>query len=679
MAYIDIVGGTPSTIDHSVATEVYVRAEWADSWIYTPYIIPIQVRESANPQVDTAAFVYDFGTILRPEIGDYAIYQNVDLRGYYIRVDVVDQFGRANAWVGIIDVDTTQPFGNVTTPTGSQYLTAFGLEHLLNRRPISGAYVRISGDAGSPTVDLVDRAIPINRTRRAGSDFDPNASSVDDPATGYPYFAIGEVDSIAWTNKRVIEYVLGQWMGTTGIIWTLTGETDILSQISNVYDIEGQTPLAVVNTMIERRRGLSWKVLIDENDNVEINVFSLLSEPVAGWEVLLPANPNQVDLIFAGSRTREPQYRFSNLALYDEIQVIGGPVLSTFSLSYTDGTLVQGWTAAEETDYKNPAALSSPSTEELDAERATERFNRVYQDHGIVTDWNWQAGDGQGANFTNVAPLLNLDGTLDYTQQSPQFDFGKSFTREIPVDEAGTTSGRLTLSGPRVWVEVQNEDEDLISANITNLGPLGYASASISLLERQLGLRLEAPLNHIMAKNSFDPETTDTAVEPQYDYSSMIMTVTAELDQRLSVFVQTSNDIAGEIGRTKRIDVPDAILWIMAPQCAVETEAGAMVRADTKYPSLITDNGIYRDDSAGLRAIAAVAQAWYALPRATLEYSVSRISLENPIGTLIKSTVGPEGSTNVGTCVTSRIWNFDPENQSTEIATQFEELDFVGG
>ena len=122
-----------------------------------------------------------------------------------------------------------------------------------------------------------------------------------------------------------------------------------------------------------------------------------------------------------------------------------------------------------------------------------------------------------------------------------------------------------------------------------------------------------------------------------------------------------------KIDRTKVIYEPDAVAWYIVPGTVTDVTDGALVRSTGEW---------LRDDTQRIRTIAALAMAWYGLPRSIVEYEWGTISFQHPVGTMIRTIWGPEGITQVNTVVSRRSWSFDADNQTTSVETAFNKLDF---
>jgi hypothetical protein len=146
---------------------VYVaqlKVGWADDWVTIPALHPARWYEALMPTMPTAHLTYDVGTILRQvAAGRLSGFQHFDtlpdatdaahafllnqLEDRYLRICAVIPGGLKQVWIGVV-VGTSGNRFAYETPTGGgaplaaglQTLTAFGLEHLLNRNPIDKGY-----------------------------------------------------------------------------------------------------------------------------------------------------------------------------------------------------------------------------------------------------------------------------------------------------------------------------------------------------------------------------------------------------------------------------------------------------------------------------------------------------------------------------------------------------------
>lgn len=651
-----------------VGVDVYARASRDDAWEFLPFLTAVQVREGTNDNVGSATFRYDYGYVRYAEVGAYAAWDYYRLAGAYVCVVVWDFWGEAFLWEGVVEAETVRPHGSVDVPQGEQTFTAYALEHELDRAQIRGSWC----DDGEGGAYYIDRAIKFNSRGRRGPQLTGNRS------TAGPLFG-DEASPAMWSNLDIVDYVIDRhvpeperWIGC-GQVWGL-------ASIEEEISLEGLTPFQALNQLIRRQRGMGWRVVSDGGPVAYVYVFSCSGEGFGFGGAVLESNPDQVILDLGGLRNVDPVITFNHAARYDQIVVRGGPIVSAMSLSYTDGTLEEGWDVELEDEY-NEGALGEgqeDTTEARDAARGAARFEGVYTRHRLVTPWDGLAGDGEGGGLENALPGYWPDALPDASLLAPYLRADKTFERSIPLEVEGSTSPEPEYRRPFVVFKVDPDgsfdpeaEEDTrvwcSAQKLRDLLPGEWQNCDVGVSDRELSVRVAASPPHAIAKGVFDPETDESNTEPYVDYTSMIATVALRTDAHLTAVFTAWG--AGSNPRAKYLEDPDAEAWYIVPGTVIDVQQGELVRHE---------GGWLRDDSERLRSMALFAASWYASPRATLNVEIGAIVAGFPCGVLVRGLVGPEGYTEIGTVVTQRTWFFSPDGCKTTLTTGYEEIDFEG-
>lgn len=690
MAYLDLSGlEYPPSLWPAAGVEVYVKARWGDEWTWLPFLTCDEVVEAVSPAMSRATLRIDYGRIWRAEVGEWDVYEPVFINGAYVLIMVYDWWGYAPLWMGVADLERIRMDGASVYAQGEQEFQCYGMEHMLDRLAIHGAYI-----AGG---DFIDRPVTFNQRQRDGINLLGNKADGE--------YAFG-TDDIVWSHADILGYLWQNWMNSGAIYFDFFGEgMDALAQITEEVNLDGLTIKQALDTLIDRRRGLGWRIVwgINEDgtladDTFWIYVFSTLPDPLAAGELLMPAAAFQDLVTFTGSRIDFPTVSFNSLARYDVVVARGGPLYSCFSLSYADQTLEEGWSAEQEAAYAAGSSAEDAGADEHDAERGTEKYLPVYQEHRVPVDWDGMVRDGEGGDLVNARPTMLADATLDTDTVSPLYVRGLRFERWLPL-EIDSTGEEPRMQSPLVVVLAQNEEESVVWAKIDKLDALGKSPSRVSMNERGLGVVLQGKINHVFAGQTrwgaLDPAPADTNTEPELDYEDMIATVNLATDQMLRaiVFVPSQPIPWDEIDRTlspalqrrllpeilaqyfqvaglarvKFIDDDTAQMWYVAPGTVIDVTDGALVRHE---------GGVVRDDGERLRARALLAAAFYTTPRATLNWRTAIIDLAWPCGYMVRGLIGPEGYTEINTTVTERVWRFSGAEQSTTVSTGHEEIDF---
>lgn len=652
-----------------VGNAVFVRRAWTDDWVWLPFMFCTEAKESLAPSMPSATLVANFGSIARAEFGSYTIWNPYFVNGAYVKVVAFTRWSRANIWYGVIDTETVVPHGNTNFPQGQQTYTAYGLEHLLNRRPMFGSYTDNGVGSG---VTFCDRSVIFNKARDRGT------STIEGNKSGVNSNAFGTLGT-EWSNLDVLNYIGTRWINVnSSITFNLAGFTGVLDDIIERHDFHGLTPYDGIERLIDRKRGISWRVVVDANENVYIRIFSLFSEAISSDGFSMPANANQTNVSFGGLANVETDITFDNTTTFDRIVVLGGPIYSMFTLSYTDATLVKDWTTGQEDDYAEGTGTEADSAELHDGERNTDKFEKVYSRHRVPTSWDWFAGDGEGGTQVNATPYVSEGGYVSGDLLANVYNTGKRFERELPLEVEGTASTNPEYRAPFALLEIEDPDDSLLTIWVyaENMDVHGLKRIDLRMADNDLAVELRSVIPHIMGENHFDVTdvgTNETNFTPEIDYTTLLVTVFAKTDGHLKVDTANLGFAGWDVGRTKLIEIPDAIAHYIVPGTVTDVTDGALVKDAT--------GGLERDDSERLRTAMLRAMAWYGTPRAKMGYELGAFTTFLFAGAMVRGMWGSEGWTNINTTVSRRVWRWTPgpngTKQTTSVVTNFEELDFT--
>jgi hypothetical protein len=388
---------------------VTIRKAWTDDWLFAPYLTPVSATWSAGPSVSRAKLLYRAGMVRMEDEPGFKNKQPLAIRDWFVRIEMLGADGHGNVpvWTGIIAEDEREYGGTSKGPMADQTLTAYGLEHLLDRELIAGSAVSNNDDGNAVFIgkDLAfneDFALGfLELGNRSGTKLigPPDDPPLPDPRTSYVFGPDKEV----WTVRDMVEYLL-LWFGPRGVRIDLAGQTDALDAIviPRVH-VAGQSVFAVLNEIIDRKRGLGWCVdaAPGEGNEVTLRVFTTIGTAARVGEKSIPANPDKSGAINVEDfehLVAEDRLAIDSNHQYGTIIVQGEPLVSMFTLSFQDKTLIKGWSTSQETDYKSGSGVvAGTSAAKLDQERGTDKFRNVYTTFKVKDGWDWQAGDGAGA------------------------------------------------------------------------------------------------------------------------------------------------------------------------------------------------------------------------------------------------------------------------------------------
>jgi len=425
-----------------------------------------------------------------------------------------------------------------------------------------------------------------------------------------------------------------------------------------------------------------------------IKIFSVLSEALSVGDDLLPANADQMTLEVEEDILANPVLNFSSAEEYDDLLVEGGSVMMCGTFSIAEATIQKGWTSGEESSYKVGDRTGNSTAEEDDAARKADRFAPVFSKLEVPADWDWLIGNGEGGSGvtqTNFAPGVTDGGYIDASLTPAQWRPDQRFERTLPILEAiatdtgsgggsgiGSGSGAAALLSQadaefrKPFALVKDGETYYLSERAEKDGSASPVSFRVS--DRELAVYLAAPANHVMALNHW-AEYLNSNTEPAYDYEDVMITVFVRTDTNLRRKISLGTDPSQRDGtKTKRIAVPDAEMWLIAPGTVVDTEDGKLVRVEDTDLSLIV-----RDDSARLRSIAGLALAWYGTQRNTVDLPFIGHHTDVPLGSMIRGLGGRWHDMAVNTVVTQVEFQLDKREgiPETHIMTGYDELAFA--
>jgi len=621
---------------------VRTKAAWTDPWEWAPRLRPLNAVEQAGTGGNATFEIYH-GELMEHQDLDFWIYPYEAYRGRYIDVCARDAYGWAPLWVGIIPDEDNELWGRANLDSGRTMLRALSLDYLLRHE-----ILEFRTDAG-----WIFRPLTCNGTGRRGWTIEGNRSTAK-CADGYYVFSD---DKEMWSNRDIVELLLKAY-APANHTWTLTGEVNALEQIKEIHQLYRMRLCDALDRLIDRRRGLGWVLRPSTADggDIAVHVYSTLADPVAVGEFTAPANADQAVVDWVGSRDLRATAHFSDIDRYRKIVVLGGPIYSTFSLSVAGGGLQKGWTTALEIAYK---AAGATTPEDADRRRAGQEYDRVYRYFRVPETWNWMGDDGTGGVTGNAAPACDDNGIVQPDTRATVWRSGMVFERWLPWEESGGEEGEPDYEQPFAFVKDQDDKYQLLERLLWSEEEYFMR---LTLADRELAVRVDGKRGHLLAHNWFNG-ADPTGVDPVADYTGLGITVQVALDERLRVVVEVPEAPGRQV---KTIEVPECVVWYVVPGTVCDVVNGEFTPATS---------GVIRDDGAQLRAIAALAKAWYGTAHSTLELTIDKqISIAHPVGQLIRAAVGSLTAIDVGTVVTRREWDF--QAFQTRIRTGFDELRF---
>lgn len=737
----------------AVPHRVYTRTRWGDPWVVSPWLYCTQVKFAANPALPEAELIYEFGQILRPGASRFEEFQPEELAGQWVKIEI-DQEQDANGgarvsihWFGRIYEQTIDRTGeltapidssNVTSKTGKIYFRCLGLEAELLR-----SYVERSMVETTTGEQQIGRAIGFNRAQGFKSEshfaIRGNATKTYSGAKSTKLFCKDMTQGDVWTAQDMLEYLFAYFTprdvaGNATIPWELDEDSQLsfLSWHTPPLDVHGQTLKEILDTLIDRRRLVGYRVKVDpeggDEQKVLISVFSFSDETISLDDgTTLEANANQKTLKFdqaidvlSATITQSLDHAV------DVVRVVGARRGSCFTVSAKDSTLVKDWSSSDETAYEAAASAetgySGLKRDEKeyrnDRRRLEPTLERVFRYFALPQTWDGSVKDGtNGGSQVTVDPVVPPDDTpfeaisQSVNNTSKFWRAGIRLENHLPfkqnVDYSGTkiadgetTDNNPTGSDPAYlapFVIIKNtlaastgtgsgfeyEQIDKLSAaqRVDHMRDWGRDwNGSTRMQPRGAGIIIdvrgnEGACQHKLASADFSSGVTTggaedaTEIAAELDWNdNLLATVFWLTDDYVEVTYPLDAEIAPDIDSIREQRI----------------DLGDDFRLDFVAPQTVvsvskgelvrsTSGGFIRDDRAKMLALAQIAYQWYGRIRQSFSLTFRQVADYVKVGDLI-TTIGDDANPEpINTVVTQVILNL--VEHTTTIATDFGTLD----
>lgn len=662
------------------APVVRIRRKWADEWLLPGGLFALQgSAHSAGADLGSMSFRRRYGDVLplgSATASQFRVVEPMDLRGWWVRVDLMVDTDEIPIWVGRFSSQTRNVFGDSNKPAGMEELVAYEPLQELHRQHIANSFWYDSNtndfDIGwVPDMNpLDDRNLQVGNRSAARFNFDDPT----DPAQGtYEYG-----DNELWTRFDALEYILRNFVDRgwdDGPNWRIGGQADVLALLTDTISFRNtQTAAEVLRRIIPPEIGLDWRIRFvpapsdTAEDEFEIFVFALRSQETTFLGATLPANPNIVNITTTAAELDFIRLVQTRDNRYSKIRVLGARIIVCCSLGGGDlnpggglgweGQLIPAWTAALQNDYKAGAGPGADAVDH-DAARLNDRFRPVWQ---LFAAWpnTWDFNQGF------AAPVVDLEGEVQPPQQSA--DRQQSIRRTlswIPLREGidysstppvnNNPSGRRTaFLPPAVWLFGPPPVEEGQAVPSPRWFPVEEAGIGVSSLNKDFGVLLSGKPNHILALDRFGG-AAPTNSAPIYNYDDLIVTLAFESDQRLILGADLElgpDDV--DPGGTLYIDMPELQLWFLAPYTMIGVTDTGLGRFSGP------DGQVLRNDTGRMALAVAGAIARYLEDRNRAEiHTRGLFTWSNLIGHIVAVVEsGEAGSFEIDAPITAVEWDF---------------------
>jgi len=672
---------TLATVENPIQWTIQYKSSWLASWeTADDDLFPVSVQFALAPTITRANIIRHLGETVKlaNPVSVTEVVEPLDLSGKFIRItlytttvagDYSERF-----WYGYCpDIQDNYEGTSNDVTTGATIYNCYGLEWFLRDTRVLTSigydYNALAGDR------VFNRPLPFNFSNRQRYGKTLGNRSINRNASGIYEFNAAE--QAEWTGKDIVEHLLECWNRQTGSIFgfelnAIGGfSVDDLENVKGSWSFEGYNYLTALMEIMGPSNAFSFYVDVNETTSkARINVVPTVSTDLKdeGGNTIVSALPAGYVLdLDSDSRIADGgaklQYLESNH--YDKIEVRGDYLRTAFTMSMSqqvgfEKTLEKGFDYISEVDYNNTD----------DKERATELLKSVYTRFVVPEDFD---GFLDPSDSQRAFPTIDTDtGKVNLTAMQPVFLKNRIFDRVLPWNDFDNESQPRSPfvvypDSDGYWHYMDrplNSEDDTIEFT-----PLG-----LKMLDDQLGIQIDPGSNlaHVAASESFIGESD---VEPEWDFFKLLVTVSMKTDERARVIRTSSTPEAGEVTRTKIIDMPQLAVWFVCP--------GTVKGIDTSKTGVdglrkVEDvDGVYtRDDSDKLLRAAILAEELYGKSRQILNLTYAQPYIdENMLGWFVREVQAGQTTKSVDTIISDMTYSFERNAQQLRLNTSFFEFD----
>lgn len=741
---------------------VYAKLKWRDQWELKQHVMCESATWAAAPSMGSATLYYRYGPGVFPGVEPGNWLNKFDLPTLaFVRIDfdVVDLPDDADlpaqpilttrSWYGIVgtlveafagsDVEKNagaDPLGNIKVNRvlqGKQTLNAVGLEWLLDRQYVTRSWY-IPELGGQPAE--AKRGWNFNQYGIAQA-ANRSSEKFESPAGTNTYVFNYSSTSKFWTTRDIVEYLLSWHMGRnqSGLVnmpwksyYFLPIIRDDQFEIPSLGDVHGITVRQLLNQLIARQRGYSYRVEVyndtltdSQNAEVWIEPFTTTAEDIIlpqppdadDAEVIkIPANENLVQVDMTNDRTCSPivvtKDAFSE---YDQIEVYGARAVHCVTLDFA--YFSRNWEQDNEVNYDGGGSSEAGfpvSAEVADRQRwiaeyrSRSQFENVYRRFFVEPAMQTPGGKPVWPDFDD--PIANpTDANREIpTEEMPIWD-------RVPMISGVDYSSRATfkntlptdwrerpLLAPSVYFEIDSKwysgEKISVSQDVeapTETDNFHFAVKVTPLPERPGNFYLDVfgQPQHVIADGIFTPLPDDKAVGGvSYEDAEITLAILGDYH----AVARWPDKLDQEIDYD-----PDATLRVRTINAGDQYQFhlvldGTIFGISNGQLQRTSQAIIVRDDRPRLKEIARMAYMWYGKPRRALQFSTQLVSNALEVGDMITAMVvdrdggmyqsGPDASEEINTCVTSITIRNQVGGEAQpvpviEYKTEFSELDVI--
>ena len=724
------------------APVVWLADYWEDDWgtngndLISPWLRVDYVEWGANPKIHSVGLSCRYGIGCRDGATIEAVAAS-NLAGKLVKVFVPYQaFNAATGvwqtawrhWFGIIVEQSDSPDGSYPSgkgvspsehqPSGVQHWIAYGLEWVLQQMLI-GHSVVATCEGGIVGQTVVKKALAFNAPT-------PKCEDGNRAVTGQMYGTSAtshislfssdalDMDTASWSTYDIVNYLLAVFTGQSG--WDI-GEwgTRIPFRLSNdawqvlptwdkpLVETVGKTVLEVLNTVLDRRRLLGYRLEMDEDQNAVILQPFTFTKSRLELDAALGAfiEPNAATAILDCSDALDVEAFSIQTTIarkYDKVIVRGHPIVCCGTFSTHGGILVPHWTTADQTAYRTACSADAAyPADDCDREKANKTFragdamSRVYSWFGLPREWAGECGDGGTGNFYELFPIDAVAPRSGTTPElSPWYWPELRFLPKLPlldVDTVPDMSKReyrsmfaivpLTVTRYALLDKLADSIEPTDDLETNWSGHVRPQTEAPGLI-----LTTSGKPQHVIAKGQWtkidDSENTEDAV---FDYRDDLL-VTAAMDAAWRAEAEYPDNLwmdnrqdfrsvlqidytAGRHGKAR------GRVWWIAP----ETVLG--VKPDQSLLRESAAGRFEKDERPMMAAVARLVYRWFSRDRRALALSVKQPFFDFFPGCYILGLIDGPDTLAIDSVVTELRVDFTGDVPRTSIHTECGELDVL--
>lgn len=674
---------------------VYVKQTWSGVWVWYQHLHCLEATWCLSPSMPTATLVWDYGYVQPSNYRQYLPASKLSINGYYVKIVLQTNTvaGTSNTWYGVVSHIEDEQWGIAGTgdnarATGQQTFHCYGLEKLLDTEYLSESYV----DTGAEAPIVVQLPIGFNRDGRPNMNDRAIGPQNGHVFEGQPFYQEGSLRRSAawWTTWEICDYLI-RWMvpkdsfltRNKRINWVMVNSGLYLPHYDHpVIEQEGQTVLAVLNRLIDRRRLRSFYVTVDETvtpNNIQLVVVAwnktTIDTGIEGADIYLGAvsDDRVITLLYDYNQSTTAVLRKAQVARYDRIVVRGARRTTTATFFVDDNMLDLGWSNDAEMVYEEAASdvagyadWDDLKKRQRNAEvRGSEELSHVYSWFKLPDYWTQHiVHPGGGGNYpafvdaggeavpqdiheVHFEPFLPLYEHVDYSsdiignhsQEEPPIRVYRQLLLvfKVPTDERYVAGDAISTLAEASADQDPDEGEDADGRNWR-----WSALCRVQPDSRVLEVRVSGEPQHVIAKGDFTP-LDDDRVLGDFAFRDEKMLVTATLiDNR---YAEGKYPPDGTLDGTLVDEQFGYVIYAGDEYRQDFVVPNTVVDVDTEGKLVKSNGGYVRNDTNLLACLARIAYEWWHQERVILSLQTTQLTSGVQIGHLI-DTIGDSAVVN---------------------------------